>query len=36
MDLNEYALMAQVEDRMWWYHAAHANLLAAFERYQTG
>lgn len=32
MDLAEYDKLDQVEERMWWFAAAHANLLALFER----
>lgn len=32
MDPNEYALMDAVEDRMWWYRAAHAQLIDAITR----
>ena len=32
MDRIEYEKMHAVEDRMWWYHGLHANLLTAFAR----
>ena len=32
MKLDEYKKMDAVEDRMWWYRALHANLLALFGR----
>ncbi|HZH26026.1 MAG TPA: class I SAM-dependent methyltransferase [Azospirillaceae bacterium] len=33
MEDTEYDLMAGVEDRMWWYRAVHANLVAAHRRH---
>jgi SAM-dependent methyltransferase len=32
MDRVEYEKMHAVEERMWWYHGIHANLLTAFRR----
>ncbi|MCK8785903.1 class I SAM-dependent methyltransferase [Roseomonas sp. NAR14] len=32
MEAAEYALMEAVEDRMWWYRAAHAQILAVLAR----
>lgn len=38
MERAEYELMNAVEDRMWWYHGAHANALALYRlcRPRTG
>ena len=35
MEAGEYAKMAEVEDRMWWYRALHGNLRWAIERFLT-
>ena len=32
MDRIEYEKMHAVEERMWWFHGIHANLLTAFQR----
>jgi SAM-dependent methyltransferase len=33
---SEYEKLAAVEDRMWWFRGAHANMWAAFERAGAG
>jgi SAM-dependent methyltransferase len=35
METQEYAKMAALEDRMWWYIALHRNLLFALKRYSA-
>lgn len=36
MERAEYERMHRLEDRMWWYRAAHANLIAAWRRQRPG
>jgi SAM-dependent methyltransferase len=36
MDRAEYLKMHDVEERMWWYHGIHANLLSLYRRQARG
>jgi SAM-dependent methyltransferase len=36
MEPREYEKMADVEDRMWWYHGLHRHLLACVRRFLRG